>query len=208
MTSIFAAMKNCMRVARLPTNDVTWIHRVLDAGADAIIVPMVNTKEEAQRAINAAKYPPQGERTFGYCRANNYGDKFNEYVQKANKNISIVLQIEHYKAIENIEDILSVPGIDATFIGPYDLSGSLGNPGDFNSIKFLKCLDSYLRASEHANIPPGMHIVRPNTSNVYNAVNSGYRFIALGIDTLFLMQQAKKSLNYLSIKEKKRLVFK
>src|SRR5208283_2051036 len=123
-------------LVRLQVNDESTIRRVMDAGAGGVIVPMVNTAEEAQMAVNAVKYPPLGKRSFGLGRAHNFGLNFDEYVQTINNRSIVVIQIEHIDALKNLDEILQVPGIDAIIIGPYDLSGSLGVPGKFDHPKF------------------------------------------------------------------------
>lgn len=119
-TNIFRTLKayDCTAVARLPLNDEIWIHRTLDAGAQALIIPMVNSAKEAENAIKHSKYPPRGVRGFGYSRANNHGMNFKEYISSANTEIAMIIQIEHKDAITNLEEILKVDGVDGVFIGP------------------------------------------------------------------------------------------
>ena len=113
-------------LVRLNENDESTIRRVMDAGAAGIIAPMVNTVEDARKAVNAVKYPPIGKRSFGLGRAHDFGLGFDEYVGTINDHSIVVVQIEHIVALKNLDKILQVPGIDAIIIGPYDLSGSLG----------------------------------------------------------------------------------
>ena len=182
---------------RLPKNDEVWIHRMLDYGAKGIIAPMINTRYEAERLVNSAKYPPDGFRGFGYSRCNKYGNKFAEYTKSANEQIIIVAQIEHIDAINNLDEILSVKGIDATIIGPYDLSGSLGKPGVFDDNKFVAALDRYRQASLQYGVPSGMHVVNVDKNNICNVISQGYRFIALGTDCVFIYESAKHAMNIL-----------
>jgi len=146
-------------VVRIPKNDYIWIHRSLDAGAKGLIIPMVKTAQEARDVVGEAFYPPVGKRSFGYSRANNYGSDFDDYIKTANDDISIIIQIEHIDAINELDSILDVDGIDATFIGPYDLSGSLGVPGDFDNSEYQKALSVYINKSYKHNIPLGIHVV-------------------------------------------------
>ena len=113
MTNIFRTIDafDCVPVARLPINDPVWICRTLDAGARGLIIPMVKTAEEAEFAISKAKYPPRGERGYGYSRANLHGIDFENYITTANEEIAIIAQIEHKDGIDNLESILQVPDV-------------------------------------------------------------------------------------------------
>ncbi|MBQ6567011.1 MAG: hypothetical protein IJL80_08130, partial [Treponema sp.] len=121
---------------RLSVNDFTLIKRVLDSGARIIIVPMVMCGADVEKAVSAAYYPPRGTRGVGLARAQGYGFGFEEYKKNFGDEAVIVAQIEHIEAVNNLEEILGVEGLDATIIGPYDLSGSLGHPGDFEREDF------------------------------------------------------------------------
>ncbi|MHA1470258.1 MAG: HpcH/HpaI aldolase family protein, partial [Candidatus Asgardarchaeia archaeon] len=162
-------------IVRIPKNDYIWIHRVLDAGAKGLIIPMIKNHSEAEQAVGEALYPPLGRRSFGYSRANWYGSDFDNYVRNANNEISIILQIEHVDAMVDLDFILSVKGIDGTFIGPYDLSGSLGKPGDFESKDYKNILSFYQERSKEHNIPMGIHVVRPTVEKIKEATIQGYR---------------------------------
>ena len=124
--------KGCIPYVRVGENNPLIIKRMLDAGAVGIIVPAVNSKEDAIRAVKSVKYPPLGNRGVGLARAQNYGFGFDEYVEKINSRTIVIVQIEHIDAINNLEEILSTKGVDGSIIGPYDLSGSMGKPGEYN----------------------------------------------------------------------------
>lgn len=196
MTNIFRTINalDCVPVARLPLNDLVWIHRSLDAGAKGLIIPMVKAAEEAERAIREAKYPPRGVRGFGYSRANMYGMEFDEYVKTANDEIAMVMQIEHKDAIANLEDIVKVDGVDGLFIGPLDLSGSMGITGQLDHPDMLAALDKYRKVCQDNNKSAGMHIVRPNPENIRAAIEEGYTLVALGLDNVFLDENSKLTL--------------
>lgn len=196
MTNIFRTIDalDCVPVARLPLNDLVWIHRSLDAGAKGLIIPMVKAAEEAERAIREAKYPPRGVRGFGYSRANMYGMEFDEYVKTANDEIAMVMQIEHKDAIANLEDIVKVDGVDGLFIGPLDLSGSMGITGQLDHPDMLAALDKYRKVCQDNNKSAGMHIVRPNPENIRAAIEEGYTLVALGLDNVFLDENSKLTL--------------
>ena len=196
MTNIFRTIDalDCVPVARLPLNDLVWIHRSLDAGAKGLIIPMVKAAEEAERAIREAKYPPRGVRGFGYSRANMYGMEFDEYVKTANDEIAMVMQIEHKDAIANLEDIVKVDGVDGLFIGPLDLSGSMGITGQLDHPDMLAALDKYRKVCQDNNKSAGMHIGRPNPENIRAAIEEGYTLVALGLDNVFLDENSKLTL--------------
>ena len=125
--------KGLKAFVRVGENNSRIIKRVLDAGADGIIVPLVNTANDAIRAVNSVKYPPLGTRGVGLSRAQGYGFDFENYRDNKVKNIKLIVQIEHIDGILNLDSILEIEGVDGTFIGPYDLSGSLGKPGDWEN---------------------------------------------------------------------------
>ena len=130
--------KNIFSYVRVSENNPSVIKRVLDAGAKGIIVPLLNTKDQAIEAVNSTKYPPIGTRGVNKAsRAQNYGFGFEEYAKKVNKMTKVIAQIEHINAINNLDEILSVDGIDGTIIGPYDLSASLNLTAKFNEQEFL-----------------------------------------------------------------------
>jgi len=193
---IFRALErfDCTSVARVPANDPVWIRRTLDAGARGVIVPMVNSAEEAKAAVRSAKYPPQGARGFGYSRANLHGMDFEQYIAGANDEIALVLQIEHKDAIASLDEIAAVSGVDALFIGPMDLSGSMGITGQMDHPDMTAALKAFRRACQAAGVPAGMHIVKPTPQNVRQALADGYTLIAMGQDSLFLEQGAANAL--------------
>jgi 2-dehydro-3-deoxyglucarate aldolase len=194
--NIFRALGgyDCVPVARLPLNDPIWIHRVLDAGARGLIIPMVKTAAEAEAAVREAKYPPRGGRGFGYARANLYGADFDSYIASANDEIAMVMQIEHKDAIANLDAILQVGGVDGVFIGPLDLSGSMGITGQLDHPQMTTALDKYRSACRAHKKTAGMHIIRPNDENVRRALDQGYTMLALGLDNVFMEQGARASL--------------
>lgn len=196
MANIFRTIDgfDCVPVARLPLNDPVWIHRTLDAGARGMIIPMVKTAAEAEAAIRESKYPPRGVRGYGYSRANMHGMDFAEYIATANEEIAMVMQIEHKDAIANIDAILEVPGVDGVFIGPLDLSGSMGITGQLDHPQMVAALDKYRAACKSHKMTAGTHIVRPNEQNIRKAIDDGYTLIALGLDNVFLDEGARAGL--------------
>ena len=188
-------------LVRVNKNEEVIIKSVLDAGADGIVVPMIKNKEEAKNAVAYTYYPPQGNRGVGLNRAQHYGEGFESYKKWLNHNIVIIAQIEHIDAIENLDEILSVEGIDGTIIGPYDLSGSMGFPGDYNRPDVKEALQSYKTKVNEANKPLGYHVIESEASISIEKVKQGHTFIAFSIDFFFLGDRAKSELK--KIKELK-----
>ncbi len=185
---IAISSKGCVPLVRLAWNDPIQAKAVMDSGAAGVIVPMVNSKQDAELAVKSVKYPPLGFRGVGLARAQGYGTTFDQYVKNANEDGLLIVQIEHIDAVNNIEEILSVPGIDGTFIGPYDLSMSMGIPGQLNHPEIQKAKQRVLKATRDKGLAPGIHLVHPHSAEreIKLCAAEGYRFIALGTDILFL----------------------
>ena len=179
---------------RVRENDTLAIRQVLDAGARGVIVPLVESAEEAKRAVTATKFPPAGIRGFSFCRSNNYGRDFDDYARQANQDIAVVVMIESKKAIDRIDDILDVEGVDGVFIGPYDLSGSYGIPGKTGNVAVQKGCQKVLQACRRAKKSAGLHIVMPDPANIKSAIEDGFTFIAVGADIVFLNQASRNAL--------------
>jgi 2-keto-3-deoxy-L-rhamnonate aldolase RhmA len=182
-------------LVRVRENDTLAIRQVLDAGARGVIVPLVDSVEDARKAVSAAKYPPEGVRGFCFSRMNEYGVKFDEYVRDANEDIAVVVMIESKEAIENINDILAVDGVDGVFIGPYDLSGSYGIPGKTSDPLVSEGCKKVLDACRKKSKSAGLHIVIPTEENIKKALDDGFTFIAIGVDTVFLNEASGKAYN-------------
>jgi 2-dehydro-3-deoxyglucarate aldolase len=180
-------------LVRLAGIDPIQAKAVLDAGAAGVLVPMVNRKTDAELAVQMTKYPLLGFRGACLARAQGYGENFDAYVQNANADTLLMVMIEHRDAVANIEEILSVPGIDGTFIGPYDLSMSLGIPGQINHPDVLAAKRKVRDAAHAHGLVAGVHLVQPSSAadDCRQAVTEGYRFIALGTDILFLGDSAR-----------------
>jgi 2-dehydro-3-deoxyglucarate aldolase len=186
--------RGAVPLVRLAWNDPIQAKAVMDSGAAGVIVPMVNSKEEAELAVKSVKYPPDGFRGVGLARAQGYGVTFDEYMECANRDGLLMLQIEHIDAVNKIDEILSVPGIDGTYIGPYDLSCSMGLPGQLDHPDVETAKNKVLQATKLRGLAPGIHLVHPHTAKVELArhIELGYRFIALGTDILFLGDSARE----------------
>jgi 2-keto-3-deoxy-L-rhamnonate aldolase RhmA len=182
---------------RVGENNPRIIKRVLDAGADGIIVPSVNSLEEAEKAVRAVKYPPLGTRGVGLARAQEYGFNFEGYRDGKAKEITLIVQIEHINAIRELESILEVDGVDGTFIGPYDLSGSMGKPGKWDEPAVKEALAYYEETVKKYNKLVGFHVIQPDKDLVLEKISKGYNFIAFSLDILFLGTMARNQLTAL-----------
>ena len=191
---ILQAMKpGCSPLVRVPELSESNIKKVLDIGAEGVIVPKVNTAEEAQRAVAYAKYPTQGVRGVGAARAHGYGLNFKDYVEKANEATLVVIQIEHFEGVNHIEEIVKVPGIDVIFIGPYDLSASFGVAGQVEHPLVKVAIDKVEKACAKAGIPMGYFGTSPEAVKTYQD-KDGYQLIACGTDSGFLIEKGKSVL--------------
>jgi len=181
-------------LARLPGHNPETTKQVLDCGATGIIVPSVNTREQAEQAVAMATYPPEGYRCASLCRAADFGRDFDAYYRSHNQNVLVVCMLEHADAVKNVDAILGVPGIDATFIGPYDLSASMGLPGQVDHPDVLEAQRTLLAACNRHQVPAGIHVVATNGNEVKRRIADGFRFIACGVDTGFLQFAARHML--------------
>ncbi len=188
-------LKGTPALVRLSSNNAEQIKRVMDSGAQGVIVPMVKSSAEAVAAVEATKYPPVGTRSVGLARAQGYGTRFAEYFQWQQENSVVIVQIEHILAVNNLEDILSVEGVDGYIVGPYDLSGSLGDPGNFASEEFLSAMDEIRRVSKRLGVPGGVHIVEPDPKSLRECIEEGNKFIAYSVDTRILDIGCRAGLN-------------
>lgn len=177
-------------IYRVPELGAGTIKRVLDMGAAGIIVPQVETEAEAVQAVRLSRYAPEGERGMGLARAHRYGFGFREYVESANEEIAVVVQAEHVRAVENIERIAAVPGLDAVFLGPYDLSASLGRPGDIDHPAVAEAIDHVTRVCQAQGMPLGYFGL--DAKAVAPFVARGYTLICAGVDCVLLGQNAKR----------------
>jgi len=185
-------LSGCVPLVRVRENNPVLIKQSMDAGAHGVIVPMVNTKEEAERSVKSVKYPPKGFRGVGLARAQEYGFGFENYKKRLEKDSITIVQIEHVDAVKNLKDILSTDGVDGFIVGPYDISGSLGFPGEFEHPEFKKCIKEIMEVAKDCKKPAGFHVIPPDTKEVERVIKLGYKFIAISLDTLFLGTSCKK----------------
>ena len=180
-------------VVRVPLNDEIWIKKVLDIGSPGLIVPLVRNAEQARQAVRWCKYPPDGVRSVGIGRAHGYGPGFQAYVRSANETTAVILQIEHIDAVNNIEKILNVNGIDCLFVGPYDLSASMGRMGRVDDADVQKAIAHVTECATHAKMPLGIFGATPGAVLPY--IESGFSLIAVSMDTLLLGNAARDVLS-------------
>lgn len=177
---------------RVPSADEVWIKKALDTGAAGIIVPQVNSAKQARDVIRFSKYSPQGKRGVGLGRAHGYGLEFDDYLNRANDETVVVIQVENKAAIEELEAIIDVDGIDAILIGPYDLSSSLGKTGQLDHPDVVDAISKITEVCQSAGIRLGIFGV--NAESVLPYINKGFNLITAGVDTLFIIQSAKQTL--------------
>ena len=161
----------------------------MDAGAHGIVVPQVNTRFQAEAAVEAVFYPPAGKRGVGLARAHGYGGDFEEYRRWLPENGVVIIQVENGESVENLHEILSVEGVQGFLIGPYDLSASLGVPGQLDHPRMQEALAKIHEvAKDFPNLAKGIHKVGNDPQPVIEAAAEGYRLIAYSTDMLFLSQ--------------------
>jgi 2-keto-3-deoxy-L-rhamnonate aldolase RhmA len=165
------------------------IKQALDLGAHGIIVPQVNTAEQAAAVVRWSRYAPEGERGVGLARAHGYGQKFRDYLSAANREIAVIVQAEHARAVENIDAIVRVPGVDAVLVGPYDLSASLGKMGQVDDPVVVAAIERVTAACRGVGMPLGIFGVTAAAIRPYAA--RGYSLLVAGVDTLYLANGAK-----------------
>ena len=163
--------------------------QALDQGAAGVVVPMISSAAQLQAIVNECHWPPRGRRGVGFQRANVFGKFFDSYTQEAQESL-VVAQIEHIDAVNDLESILKVKGLDAIMVGPYDLSASLGMTGDFENKKYKDVLSKILEVCAEQKVSCGIHVVQPDAKMLKQRISEGYTFIAYGVDTVFLNHSA------------------
>ena len=173
-------------LVRIPSADPVFIQRALDIGAMGITVPMVRTAAEAQAIVRASRYPPEGSRSFGPLRASQYTVNYEEYFEQANDNVLITLIVETAEAVENLEEIAAVPGIDVLFIGAFDLCLSLGlNPFEMPLPEIDAVMERTLAVAATADVAVGVGAGSPQ--ELRKRAAQGFTFLAYGPDYIMLL---------------------
>ncbi|MBT6718069.1 MAG: 2,4-dihydroxyhept-2-ene-1,7-dioic acid aldolase [Nitrospina sp.] len=173
-------------LVRLSSNDSVQIKRVMDAGSAGIILPMVRSLEDIDMAFSAIHYPPIGIRGVGLARAQSYGAKFHEYKSWLEMSAVLIAQIENIDAVNNIDEILSSDKVDGYIIGPYDLSASMGVPGELDHPDVIAAIKKIKDAGLSANKPGGLHLVEPDPSELDSLIGEGFLFLAYSVDIRML----------------------
>lgn len=193
LPDLFRALElgGTLPLVRLAQGHVKDCKLALDAGAGGVIVPMVETAEQLVAVRDACRWPPAGTRGVAFSRANLFGKHFDAYREEAQAPL-LVAMIEHVSAVDNLEAIIKVSGLDALFIGPYDLSASMGLTAQFEHPDFKSAMERIrTRAAQH-QIPCGVHVVAPSPEQLKQRIEEGYRFLAYSIDAVILNHAAAK----------------
>ncbi len=177
---------------RIASHNGEQIKRLLDSGADGIIVPMVQSAEERDQIVDWTKYSPKGKRSFGVARAQGYGFEFDRYVKSWNERSTLILQIESIRGVEAIDQILSHEAVDGVMTGPYDMSGSLGVPGQLDHPKVRAACDRVIEACAKHGKACGTQIVDPDEKNVRKAFSNGFTFLVLSSDIFLLWKWGER----------------
>ena len=204
-THMFAAIADagCIALARVPSNRHDHIKRVLDNGAHGIVVPMVNSREEAQAAVAACLYPPAGNRSVGgSVHALNFGGTAPDYYARANDELLIVLQCEHIQAVENADAIFSVPGIDAIFVGPNDLAASMRGPDGRppSGEATAQVMKRILEACRRHGVAPGLHCTSGEEAR--HRIEEGWQFVAIASELRLMLNGVNEVLGKLGARQK------
>jgi 2-keto-3-deoxy-L-rhamnonate aldolase RhmA len=182
-------------LVRVPAAEEFFIKRVLDLGATGIIVPQVNTPQQAADVVRFARYAPEGMRGVGLARAHGYGMRFQEYLESANEQVTVIVQAEHVEAVRNIEAIVEVPGVDGVLLGPYDLSASLGKTGQLEDPEVVAAIDRVIETCRRAGMPLGYFGVTAEA--IHPFIERGCTLLVAGVDTLLLGSAAQQFLSQL-----------
>ena len=167
-----------------------YIKPLLEAGADGMIIPMVNTQAEVKEQVRLQKFPPLGQRSYGVNRAHGYGFDFKPYIDTWNDSSIFMIQVESITAVENIEALVKVEGLDAVMVGPYDISGSLGVPGETNHPKVREAAKHVVEVCARAGISCMTQIADVQKDAVEDAFDQGYTAVILGSDLFILWKWA------------------
>lgn len=196
LTNMFRGLSayDIVPMVRVKNNDEMAIRRPLDNGAVGVIVPLVNSAKEAMMAVSAAKYPPLGKRGYAFCRANEYGKEFDSYVDNINTQSLLFVMIETKEAVDAIDEILDVEGVDGVFVGTYDLSGSLSVIGKTDHPKVIQALAKVVESAKKHAKTAGIHMVMVTEETLKKNLDDGFTFIALGMDNVFMFKAASSTL--------------
>jgi 2-dehydro-3-deoxyglucarate aldolase len=173
-------------LVRVTSNDPDQIKRVMDAGAHGVIVPMICSRADAERAVSSIYYPEKGRRGVGLTRAHQFGPGFAAYTEWLPENAVVIVQIEHIDAISQLRPIFCVDGVDGYFIGPYDLSASMGMAGRFEKPDVMAAMAEIQRVGNEMKKPGGLHVVEPDIELLQTHIQNGFKFLAYSLDIRML----------------------
>lgn len=190
LNNIFRAIESEKKISlvRLPNHGTENLGQIFDSGCSGIIIPNIINEEQIKKILQFCFWPPKGKRGVGFSRANLYGKYFNNY--RSNKPL-IIAMIENKEAVPNLNKILKLKDLDGILIGPYDLSASIGKPGDFKNKKFKSILKEIVLKCKKLNKPAGIHVVEPSVALLKKRINEGYKFLPFGMDTVFINNSLK-----------------
>lgn len=189
---IQAAGERCPCIIRVPEVSEAWIKKALDTGCDGIVIPQIRSAAEARAAVSWCQYPALGRRGAAMTRAHAFGLSFGEYVGRANDDLAIILQVEHIDAVNDIGAILQTPGVAALFVGPFDLSGSMGLLGQVAHADVQAAIRRVVQAGTAAGMPLGLFVANPAAAPA--AIRQGFTMIAVGTDAGYLLSAAQTAL--------------
>lgn len=194
LPDLFRALElgGTLPLARIAEGSVTHCKQALDAGAGGVIVPMIESAAQLEAVRDACRWPPAGTRGVGFSRANLFGDHFDAYLAEEAQAPLLVPMIEHVRAVDNLDAILSVAGIDAVLIGPYDLSASMALAGQFTAPPFARALERVRTLCAARGIACGVHVVQPDPAMLRQRAAEGYRFLAYSLDSVFLTTASRR----------------
>lgn len=192
--SMIQAMNpKCMSFIRIEEPSAVFVKRALDTGCDGVIIPQVNSAEIAAAMVTAGKFPPAGGRSIGLGRALGYGNGLVEKLRTANEDSALIVQIEHRDAVAQAAAIASCPGIDAVFVGPYDLSGSLGKPANVADEQVQTAIDQVIAVARQKGKPAGIFVGSEDAAR--KEIARGFTFIAVGADVLRLTSSVQATVS-------------
>lgn len=189
--AVDAAPGDAVPLARALDNDIGAIKRLLDLGVAGVMVPMVESADEAEEIVRAVKYPPTGNRGVAGARASDYGRDLAASFERSNEETVVIVQVETERGVENVEEIAAVDGVDALFVGPADLSANLGCFQQFDDDRFTEAVDSILAAGEVTDTATGT--LGPTVETTERFASAGFDFIIAGVD-FALLQKANREL--------------
>ena len=187
--------RGCVPLARVFDKSMASIRRIIDAGAQGVIVPMIRTAADAREAVAAAKYPPAGIRGAGAAPFCCHGLTLGSDFKTANDDMLVMIMVETKEAVENIDEIMSIDGVDGIFLGPFDLSCSYGYPGQITHPVIASAMDTVRDTCRKYGKAAGMHIIPNDKAIIKSAIDRGFTFLALSYDANFIYQSSKEMIN-------------